>query len=203
MICLIGRKELVPFAFQLLLARTADTSPDFVADGKYGAGIANADALLEMTLPSVEEVERFRDVIFAQPVGDLSVVSGLWTGLFGLDERATVALTLDATKDDAGNVQAGLPEQTAVVQRARRDEAAARALIVDLLGAQADALASELLARIATDRLLLVGFQRWRHGRRRRPRAGSGPTPSIRAWRRGWRQRRSTRSRSRPVGSTT
>src|SRR5680860_135791 len=64
--------SLVPFAFQYLLAKTADTSPEFVRRCRHGAGIANAFQLLDADLPSFKEVERFRNVVHKQSSNILS-----------------------------------------------------------------------------------------------------------------------------------
>jgi hypothetical protein len=159
-----GRLALVPFAFQYLLARTADSAPDFVREGRYGAGVADAAALLAATLPDQAAVERFEAVIRAQPVHALTFVSGLFSGGLGVTDQTALVLTREATIADEGQVRADPVAATEAVRRAVAEKSAETALLARLLGPDVEALSDELLARIAADRLLLVGFQRWRQG---------------------------------------
>jgi subtilisin family serine protease len=160
-----GRRDLVPYVFQYLLATTANSDHELFQEGKYGAGIANAEALLAADLPPMDVVERFAEVTRAQPVNVFSAVSGLFGGLFGLAERPVVSL---ASEDAADVIAQSRPEptETAVVQRTTKAQDDAQAMLRQLLGDKdrTDRLAPELLMRIVTDRLLLVGFQRWRNG---------------------------------------
>jgi hypothetical protein len=159
-----GRKGLVPFAFQYLLARTADSSFEWVRKGKYGAGIPNARALLETPLPSQPEVERFEQIIRAQPVSRFTVISGLFSGGLGVTDQTAVTLTADATADPRGTVRTGAVGETDAVVRAVKEQQAEQDMLRRLLGPRAEELADELVARIAADRMLLVGLQRWRQG---------------------------------------
>ncbi|HEU5317976.1 MAG TPA: S8 family serine peptidase [Chloroflexota bacterium] len=132
-----GRLDLVPFAFQYLLRETANATPDFLRGGSYGKGIPDAAALLASKLPSAAAVERYRREVMGERVNALTFLAGLFTG-----GRAV-------TED-------GAPTGADGAHEAR--------LIERLLGEQTSALQAELLARVASDRMLLVGFQRWRRG---------------------------------------
>lgn len=160
--------SLVPLAFHYLLAKTANMKPDFVRRGRHGRGIADADALLEASLPDREEVQRFREVLEAQSVHALSTITGLFTGWLGVTEdpathRPSIDLALDATLA-GGRVRTGDPEETDAVRRAKRDAERETALLRRFLGGDVAGLRDELLARITADRQLLVGVQRWRPG---------------------------------------
>ncbi len=159
-----GNKGLVPFAFQYALARTADKTVAFASEGRYGAGLADAAALLGQKPAAREEIERFAEVIRAQPVNRFSVFTGLLAGGFGAADAAAVMLTVAATVDPAGKTRTVPVDETAAVGRAKAEAKAEQDLMAALLGADADRLAEELFARIASDRPLLVAFQCWRPG---------------------------------------
>ena len=159
-----GRKELVPFAFHYLLARTANTTFPFVRRGRHGAGIADAAKLLEADVPELTEVERFREVVRQQSVHTLSLVSGLLAGWLGVTDRPGVTLAAEATVAANGQPRTDAVEATEAVVRVVEERDAEALLLGRLLGKRADEVADELLARIAADRRLLLGCQGWRPG---------------------------------------
>jgi hypothetical protein len=159
-----GRVALVPFAFTLLLARTANSGFEFVREGIYGAGIPDAEQLLLAPLPSQAEVERFEQVVRAQPVHLFTFFTGLLSGGRAVTEPAALTLSLAATTDAAGKVREDAVTATDAVARAVEARAAEEHALRRLLGPRAGELADELLARAGADRLLLIGFQRWRQG---------------------------------------
>jgi hypothetical protein len=161
---LTGELWHVPYAFQLLLARTANNAFDFVREAKYGAGIADAERLLSEPLPSKEEVERFAAVIKAQPIHKLTFISGLFSGGMGVSDRPAVTLSAETTRDANGQLPATPVEETDAVERARKEQEAETALLRQLLGRNYKALSDELIVLLAADRRLLTAFQRWRQG---------------------------------------
>lgn len=159
-----GNLALVPLAFQYLLAQTADTSPDFVRNGRHGAGIADARALLEAGLPEKDVVERFATVIRAQKARRTTFLGGLLSGWRGLAEPSAVTLSLEATVDDSGAPRTGSVNRTAALQRASGASALELQLLERLLGSHVDDLLDELTARVAADPALLTGFHRIQPG---------------------------------------
>jgi hypothetical protein len=156
-----GEAELVPFAFQLALQRSAK---DSLPGGKYGAGLADAFALLKRPLPSRREVRRFRDMILRQQVHWLTVVTGLLSGLFRFDDIPTVTLTAGSVLDARRKLSTEPVQETPAVARAARWRDAEADLVRRLLGTEDEGLEQELLTRIASDRVLLLALQRWRQG---------------------------------------
>ena len=177
--------SLVPFAFQFLLEKTARTEPgpaaahisasnkdgilDLVADGKHGAGIADADALLVAELPSLEQVKEFRQKIQDQPVNKLTFFAGLLTGGLAVTDATSAA-------DDVG----GLTGRHSVAQ-ATLEHDAQQTTLRGLFGGLSDELQEELLPRLAADQMLLIGLDRWRPGESRLPLLDHllGPRPLI------------------------
>ena len=166
-----GRKEiarkykrdlgLVPFAFQYLLAKTADTSPEFVRRSRHGAGIANAFQLLESDLPPFAEVVRFEKVVHKQSANIVSTLTGLFTGWRGIADdpaldRSSVSLAL------AASGASGPIEETEAIEQAELERRKEDILLQRFLGEQLKPLDDELLALLAADRFLLIGCQRWR-----------------------------------------
>jgi hypothetical protein len=139
-------KPLLPFAFQFLLCGTADASPKWVDEGHggFGAGIANADALLAQTdLPHAEDVEAYRRQVLDRGSGDLiDLTLGELIKLFRVPTHPLAgAPRLAANTPDSP----GTPAPEAVRQMVRA-----------LLGGEPDdpALVRELAALIASQPLL-------------------------------------------------
>jgi subtilisin family serine protease len=164
-----NRLDLVPFAFQYQLTRTADDSPDFVERSRHGAGIPDAVRLLEVSLPKRTEVERFAEIVRKQGAGAISTLTGIFTGWLGvtgndIPDLPSVSLAIFSTIGPDGKVTTGPAEETDAVRRAKRQSGNERALLQRLLGDRADELSDELVARIASDRSLFVALQQWRPG---------------------------------------
>lgn len=164
-----NRLDLVPFAFQYQLARTANDSPDFVRRSRHGAGIPDALRLLEVDLPQRDEVERFAEIVREQSAGVISTLTGLFTGWLGVQEDVapdlpSVMLAMSSTVDVEGRVTTNAANETLAVREADRQYRNEQALLAKLLGERIDEMGDELLARIATDRSLFVACQRWRPG---------------------------------------
>lgn len=157
-----GDLSLVPLAFQYLLAKTADKKPEFVRNGRHGAGIADAFKLLDTPLPDRPEIERFGEVIRKQKARHTTFLGGLLSGWRGIVDQSAVSLSIAATVDENGAVRTDPVDESEVVRRAEEDRADETRLLQRLLGPEVDALEDELLARVAADAVLLTGFHRLR-----------------------------------------
>mgnify|MGYP002335996405 CR=1 FL=1 len=157
-----GNRALVPFAFQLLLGKTARTRSDlgnhplleFAGEGKYGPGIADAEALLTAGLPALADVQTYVNTIAQQPVNKLTFLAGLFSG-----GRAVTDTTVD---DPPLESQQLLPLDA---QEREAEDARLRGLFAGI----DDALRDELHARLAADLALLSAAGRWRPGESRLP----------------------------------
>lgn len=132
---------LLPFAFRLLLTGSANANPDFVAGGNggFGAGIADALALLRAGLPDRAEVERHRDGVLnpapGNPIGDFL---GELVRLFRVPTRAP---------NGAPRLAAALPGVPGAPGRN-----AVGSLVAELLGGDPDdpAMVRELATLVAS-----------------------------------------------------
>ncbi|HUG16839.1 MAG TPA: S8 family serine peptidase, partial [Thermomicrobiales bacterium] len=157
-----GDLSLVPLSFQCLLAKTANTSPEFVRNGRHGAGIADADALLAATLPDAAEVRRFASVVRAQKARRTTFLSGLFSGWRGLTDHSAVTLSIAATLDADGGVRSDPAEATEAALRSVEASDEETQLLRRVLGERVDELLDELLAVVAADLALFTGFHRLR-----------------------------------------
>ena len=160
-----GDRSLVPFAFQHLLAETANKNPLVVKGGNHGKGIVDAEALLRAPLPDPEVVRSFKSEVLGQRVNPLTFIAGLLTGGRALtDSSAVIAAGNGLTPgqlaggEGPGGVGRASPEYLA--QTAQLDAFFDR-IDADLL--------EEVSPLIAADRELLVGLHRWRRGESRLP----------------------------------
>jgi Subtilase family len=162
-------RSLVPFAFQLMLAKTAQTDFDWVGKKLWGRGIPDAEKLLDpdLSLPEQGEVKRFKDVILAQDVSRLTFIGG-FRGIFGVTGEPAMQLNLAATWDREGKVRKDPVEETDAVREARYIKQAEDELLTALLGPLSDpamqVLADELRMWLSVQPELMIGLERWQPG---------------------------------------
>jgi len=104
------RPELLPFAFQLCLQRSAQTDPSFIRSGAggFGAGIARADDLLKDALPSVADADAARQTALrAQTSAIVDFPTSSWRNILTLP-------TIDADRAEQPNVPPQTPEQGSI-----------------------------------------------------------------------------------------
>jgi hypothetical protein len=165
-----GDRSLVPFAFQLLLAQTARTDRAFVAAGKHGAGLADAERLLRAPLPDLAEVRRFAAAVWAQPVGDFTFFAGLLSGGRAVADRPPEPAGTTATDGERPPARSAPAGGAAAVAAEQEEEATAQAArLRAFAGRLTDDERLELVTRIASDPVLLLGFGRWQAGESRLP----------------------------------
>lgn len=133
--------SLLPFAFHLLLRQTADSTPAFVdsGNGGFGAGIANAQALLQAPLPAQATVQTERDAILNRDGGNpLKRLLGQLGALFRVPTRAP---------NGAPHLAVNAPDTPGTIAT---DDV--RALVTELLGSEPDdpTIVQELTALIAS-----------------------------------------------------
>jgi subtilisin family serine protease len=94
-------KELLPFLFRLCLQRSSDHGPPFIRGGSggFGAGIARADKLLALSLPSPAEAQKEHDdILSAAPGSVVSFPVNSWWTILNLPTLAEDGPVLAGTE---------------------------------------------------------------------------------------------------------